>query len=96
MFWCFSQAYVFLNKSHKAMHFLNRPYRQRSSLLSWISEYHDPPADVATEGVVEMAPFPESVGHGGVVSWDWGKCRAKGGSWVEVAKRLERRKVEPE
>lgn len=76
--------------------YLNRPYRNRSRLLSFLSEYHDPPQDVATEGVAEMMPWPERVESGGKVVWDWGKCKGRGGSWKKVAKRWEGKTVEPE
>lgn len=74
----------------------SRPYRKRSKLLSFMSEYHDPPADQATEGVVEMMPWPERVDSGGKVVFDWAKCRERGGSWKEVANRRENKTVEPE
>ncbi|GAA6004683.1 hypothetical protein JCM10207_000980 [Rhodosporidiobolus poonsookiae] len=90
------RAYVFLNKSHGASTYLNRPYRSRSPLLSWISEYHDPPEDAATPGVVELAPWPEGFDADGAVRWDWEKCEKRGGSWKRVAERMRSRRVEPD
>ncbi|KAF8889777.1 FAD/NAD-P-binding domain-containing protein [Gymnopilus junonius] len=54
------RAYVFLNKSHKAMPYLNRPYRTRPWYLDYISRYIDPPEDSPplTNFVAELAPFP--------------------------------------
>lgn len=89
------RAYVFLNKSHKAATFLNRPYRNRSKLMSLVSEYHDPPEDSATPGVVEMAPWPVGFDESGAVKWDWEACGKKGGSWKRVKARMEDRRVEP-
>ncbi|CED83928.1 dimethylaniline monooxygenase [Phaffia rhodozyma] len=90
------RAYVFLNKSHKAMMYLNRPYKSRSRLLSFLSSYHDPPDDVATPGKVEILPWPIGVDDRGGFRFDWGTARAKGGSWKEVEKRLGEAKVEPD
>ncbi|GAA5919765.1 hypothetical protein JCM1841_005844 [Sporobolomyces salmonicolor] len=92
------RAYVFLNKSHKASTFINRPYKNRPKWLSYISEYSDPPADVATPGVVEMAPWPTGFDEKacGTVLWDWDRCSARGGSWKRVRQRMEGRKVEPD
>lgn len=90
------RAYVFLNKSHRASTYLNRPYRKRSKWLSALSEYHDPPEDVATPGVVEMAPWPVGFDKDGVVQWDWDKCAMRGGSWKKVKERMQNRRIEPE
>jgi len=56
------RAYVFLNKSHKAMPYINRPYRRRSWILDLFSHYSDPPEDSPpqTNFVVDLAPFPTS------------------------------------
>ncbi|KAF8969949.1 FAD/NAD-P-binding domain-containing protein [Flammula alnicola] len=54
------RAYVFLNKSHKAMPYLNRPYRKRPWYLDYMSRYIDPPEDSPpqTNFTVDLAPFP--------------------------------------
>ncbi|KAG6854603.1 hypothetical protein C0991_004205 [Blastosporella zonata] len=56
------RAYVFLNKSHKAMPYINRPYRNRPKFLDYLSRYIDPPEDSPpqTNFVVDLAPFPTS------------------------------------
>lgn len=78
------------------MTFLNRPYYSRSRLLSFLSSYHDPPEDVATPGKVEMLPWPIGVDERGGFRFDWGKTRARGGSWTAVEKRLGETRIEPE
>ncbi|KAF9049230.1 FAD/NAD-P-binding domain-containing protein [Hymenopellis radicata] len=54
------RAYVFLNKSQKAMPYINRPYRNRSSLMDRLARYIDPPEDSPpqTNFTVDLAPFP--------------------------------------
>ncbi|KAH8102934.1 FAD/NAD(P)-binding domain-containing protein [Cristinia sonorae] len=54
------RAYVFLNKSHKAMPYINRPYRSRPKWMDYISSYVDPPEDMPpqTDFTVDLAPFP--------------------------------------
>ncbi|KAF8130460.1 FAD/NAD(P)-binding domain-containing protein [Mycena galopus ATCC 62051] len=54
------RAYVFLNKSHKAMPYINRPYKSRWALLEYMSRYIDPPEDMPphTDFTVDLAPFP--------------------------------------
>ncbi|KAJ7168185.1 hypothetical protein C8R43DRAFT_983359 [Mycena crocata] len=54
------RAYVFLNKSHKAMPYINRPYKSRHFLLEYMSRYIDPPQDMPphTDFTVDLAPFP--------------------------------------
>ena len=49
-----------LSQSHKAMPYLNRPYRNRKWYLEYLSRYIDPPEDSPpqTNFVVELAPFP--------------------------------------
>ncbi|KAG9004845.1 hypothetical protein FRB94_002012 [Tulasnella sp. JGI-2019a] len=55
------RAYVFLNKSHKAMPYINRPYRDRAPILDYLSQYEEPAEDMppCTNFAVELAPFPE-------------------------------------
>ncbi|KAJ7739657.1 FAD/NAD(P)-binding domain-containing protein [Mycena maculata] len=54
------RAYVFLNKSQKAMPYINRPYKSRPAILESMSRYIDPPEDMPpyTDFAVELAPFP--------------------------------------
>ncbi|KAI0078958.1 FAD/NAD(P)-binding domain-containing protein [Panus rudis PR-1116 ss-1] len=57
------RAYVFLNKSHKAMPYINRPYRHRPAFMDYLSRYIDPPEDMppATNFTVDLAPFPTHI-----------------------------------
>ncbi|KAL0070608.1 hypothetical protein AAF712_002449 [Marasmius tenuissimus] len=50
----------FAPQSHKAMPYINRPYRNRPALLDHLSRYIDPPEDSPpqTNFVVDLAPFP--------------------------------------
>ncbi|KAF8321719.1 FAD/NAD(P)-binding domain-containing protein [Clavulina sp. PMI_390] len=54
------RAYVFLNKSNKAMPYINRSWRTRPWYLDYMSRYIDPPEDMPphTDFSVELAPFP--------------------------------------
>ncbi|KAF9456454.1 FAD/NAD-P-binding domain-containing protein [Collybia nuda] len=54
------RAYTFLNKSHKAMPYINRPYRKRPRIFDYVSRYIDPPEDSPpqTEFIIDLAPFP--------------------------------------
>ncbi|KAL0947463.1 hypothetical protein HGRIS_013569 [Hohenbuehelia grisea] len=54
------RAYVFLNKSHKAMPYINRPFRTRPAVPDYLSRYIDPPEDSPprTSFAVDLAPFP--------------------------------------
>ncbi|KAI0094077.1 FAD/NAD(P)-binding domain-containing protein [Irpex rosettiformis] len=54
------RAYVFLNKSQKAMPYINRPYRKRSAWMDKLAKYIDPPEDMPpqTDFTVDLAPFP--------------------------------------
>ncbi|KAG7096033.1 hypothetical protein E1B28_006714 [Marasmius oreades] len=54
------RAYVFLNKSQKAMPYINRPYRSRPAFFDYLSRYIDPPEDSPpqTDFVIDLAPFP--------------------------------------
>ncbi|KAF8334136.1 uncharacterized protein EI90DRAFT_3145067 [Cantharellus anzutake] len=62
------RAYVFLNKSSKAMPYINRPYRNRPKFLDYLSRYIDPPEDSPpqTGFSVELAPFPSSFTQSGM------------------------------
>lgn len=53
------RAYVFLNKSNKAMPYLNRPWKQSNWLLDLIgNKYIDPPEDALSERWVDTCTFP--------------------------------------
>ena len=52
------RSYVFLNKSHKAMPYLNRPYKRKQPILDFIgNEYMDPPEDINSNWV-DTCTFP--------------------------------------
>ncbi|KAF9501199.1 FAD/NAD(P)-binding domain-containing protein [Pleurotus eryngii] len=57
------RAYVFLNKSHKAMPYINRPWRKRPYFLDYLSKYIDPLEDSPpqTNFGVDLAPFPSHI-----------------------------------
>jgi dimethylaniline monooxygenase (N-oxide forming) len=50
----------FVLQSHKAMPYINRPYRNRPAFMDYFSKYVDPPEDSPpqTDFTVDLAPFP--------------------------------------
>lgn len=53
------RAYVFLNKSNKAMPYLNRPYKPKHSVLDIIgNKYIDTPEDANSDRWVDTCTFP--------------------------------------
>lgn len=53
------RAYVFLNKSAKAIPYINRPYQNLSRLHRWIAHYQDPPTPQGVEDpTIHLVPFP--------------------------------------
>lgn len=53
------RAYVFLNKSARAMQFINRPYYRLSPLHRWIAHYIDPPLPKGVDDpTINVVPFP--------------------------------------
>ena len=53
------RAYVFLNKSNRAMPYLNRPYKPQFSFLDLIgNKYIDPPEDANSDRFVDTSTFP--------------------------------------
>jgi dimethylaniline monooxygenase (N-oxide forming) len=62
------RAYVFLNKSHKAMPYLNRPYKKPDPILRLIgNEYIDPPEDAQSVRWVDTCTCPSSIDKEGRV-----------------------------
>lgn len=59
------RAYVFLNKSARAMPYINRKWKQRHWLLEKIANYPDPPTVRDDEASVDLAPFPSHVTESG-------------------------------
>ena len=79
------RSYVFLNKSHKAMPYLNRPYKQKQPFLDFIgNEYMDPQEDAKSDRFVDTCTFPERFDDTGQAIFkprpdrkDWRRLRDK-------------------
>jgi dimethylaniline monooxygenase (N-oxide forming) len=79
------RSYVFLNKSHRAMPYLNRPYKQKQPFLDFIgNEYMDPVEDVKSDRFVDTCTFPERLDETGRVIFkpqpdrkDWRRLKDK-------------------
>lgn len=53
------RAYVFLNKSAKAMPYINRPYQSLSRVHRLLAHYQDPPTpEGVTDPTIHLVPFP--------------------------------------
>lgn len=64
------RAYVFLNKSAKAMPYINRPYKNRSKWSERIAKYLEPEDyDPINEPHIDLAPFPERLKADGIVQF---------------------------
>ncbi|SPO48109.1 related to flavin-containing monooxygenase [Moesziomyces antarcticus] len=63
------RAYTFLNKSSKAMPYINRGWKRRSPLLERVTRYLDPPTVKPDEVSVDLAPFPARVNEDGTVEF---------------------------
>lgn len=62
------RAFVFLNKSSKAMPYLNRPYKESHPLAFLGNGYVDPPEDAQSKKWVDTCTFPERIdGTGRVI-----------------------------
>ncbi|KAK5993834.1 Monooxygenase PC-14 [Cladobotryum mycophilum] len=64
------RAYVFLNKSTKAMPYLNRPYQEKHPLGFLGNGYVDPPEDAASKRWVDTCSFPERIDESGKVIFE--------------------------
>ena len=79
------RSYVFLNKSHRAMPYLNRPYKQKQPFLDFIgNEYMDPVEDAKSDRFVDTCTFPERLDESGRVFFkprpdrkDWRRLKDK-------------------
>lgn len=79
------RSYVFLNKSHRAMPYLNRPYKQKQPFLDFIgNEYMDPVEDAQSDRFVDTCTFPERFDETGRVFFkprpdrkDWRRLKDK-------------------
>ena len=63
------RAYTFLNKSSKAMPYINRGWKNRSPFLQRITRYLDPPTVKPEEVSIDLAPFPARVNEDGTVEF---------------------------
>ena len=60
------RSYVFLNKSHKAMPYLNRPYKEKQPFLDFIgNKYIDLPEDASSDRWVDTCTWPSCVDETG-------------------------------
>jgi dimethylaniline monooxygenase (N-oxide forming) len=64
------RAYVFLNKSSKAMPYLNRPYQEKHPLAFLGNGYVDPPEDALSKRWVDTCSFPERIDETGRVTFE--------------------------
>ncbi|KAK4998303.1 hypothetical protein LTR66_002449 [Elasticomyces elasticus] len=79
------RAFVFLNKSNKAMPYLNRPYKKKDPFLDFIgNKYVDPPEDADSDKWVDTCTFPSSIDGSGTVLFeprpdrkDWQRMKSK-------------------
>ncbi len=61
------RAYVFLNKSHAAMTYINRPYKKQSKILRALGNEYTTPIEDNENMSVDLAPFVEKVDKPGLV-----------------------------
>ncbi|PSN61072.1 dimethylaniline monooxygenase [Corynespora cassiicola Philippines] len=64
------RAYVFLNKSSKAMPYLNRPYQEKHPLAFLGNGYVDPPEDANSKRWVDTCTFPERIDNSGRIVFE--------------------------
>jgi dimethylaniline monooxygenase (N-oxide forming) len=64
------RAFVFLNKSSKAMPYLNRPYKEKHPLAFLGNGYVDPEEDSRSERWVDTCTFPQSFDSTGKVTFE--------------------------
>ncbi|TFK45983.1 FAD/NAD(P)-binding domain-containing protein [Heliocybe sulcata] len=91
------RAYVFLNKSHKAMPYINRPYRHRPRFMDYLSRYIDPPEDMPpqTHFTVDLAPFPTHFTESGQAVFPLDRD-AQGRPKRKDAVRIQEKEVKPD
>ena len=84
------RAYVFLNKSSKAMPYLNRPYKQPDPILQFMgNKYLDPPEDADSNRWIDTCSFPSHILDDGSVVFE---TRPDRKDW----RRLNDKKVKPD
>lgn len=82
------RAYVFLNKSSKAMPYLNRPYKESNAFLDAIgNKYIDLPEDAQSEKWVDTCTFPTSIDKSGRVFF---QPRPERKDWVRMKDKVVR------
>lgn len=64
------RAFVFLNKSTKAMPYLNRPYQTHHPLAFLGNGYVDPEEDAKSKRWIDTCSFPQSIDSTGVVTFE--------------------------
>jgi dimethylaniline monooxygenase (N-oxide forming) len=64
------RAFVFLNKSSKAMPYLNRPYQPKHPLAFLGNGYVDPPEDAQSKRWVDTCSFPSRIDASGRVHFE--------------------------
>jgi dimethylaniline monooxygenase (N-oxide forming) len=64
------RAFVFLNKSSKAMPYLNRPYQEKHPLAFLGNGYVDPPEDAQSKRWVDTCTFPERIDETGRIIFE--------------------------
>ncbi|WVF67693.1 hypothetical protein IAT40_002452 [Kwoniella sp. CBS 6097] len=80
------RAYVFLNKSAKAMQFINRPFYSLSPLHKLLAHYIDPPPPSGNPKI-DIVPFPTSFdANGKAIFPPPPKHRSKEMAWKEECK----------
>lgn len=82
------RAYVFLNKSSKAMPYLNRPYKETNAFLEFIgNKYIDLPEDAISKKWVDTCTFPTEIDKSGRVHF---QPRPERKDWQRMKERIVR------
>jgi dimethylaniline monooxygenase (N-oxide forming) len=93
------RAYVFLNKSSKAMPYINRPYQPKNRFLSTVlgTSYIDPPEDANSTKSIDIALWPSHIDETGRVHFLTSKDLPQGGGIRRVEEeRMRDRVVRPD
>lgn len=93
------RAYVFLNKSSKALPYINRPYKPAYRFLANVlgTEYIDPPEDAGSDRVIDLALWPSSIDADGRVHFSSSADLPQGGGiYRKEEERMNKRVVKPD
>lgn len=95
------RAYVFLNKSSKAMPYINRPYKPKFRVMANVfgTYYDDPPefANSSPEAVIDLALWPSHVDKTGRVHFLPASAIPQSSGMVRPEEaRMEKREVRPD